>query len=253
MKLYKLLPLIILCGIFILTGCGGDEVTAPAEPTDAPGWIARGWAQFKNSDYEDAVDSFQSAINLGEGDWADAYSDWLYAIQIGDPELQAEAEARMDLQMGYIKEGATGIGWCITKDLYITTWLNPSIGTLAYEGALDIDYGYADAIGGYALLLQAIEEWQQSNTRAAALLGGDDSLWVFPHDRTIDHLDIRLVRAENYYMLADFEASQMEALGLATRLGYQPEDLVPDFNYNLATIEGRAALIQLIDELEEHL
>ena len=74
--------------------------------------------------------------------------------------------------------------------------------------------------------------------------------WNFRYNN-IDYLDLLLMKAENLFFLGDYESSLQEAVALTqmAAVGYPGEVSVEDFN--LATIEGRAALINLIDELDD--
>ncbi len=66
---FPLLAVALVVGSF-LAGCGERERVTSSEPTDAPGFVDRGWSSFSGGDFEDALADFTQAIgldpNLGE-------------------------------------------------------------------------------------------------------------------------------------------------------------------------------------------
>lgn len=229
-------------GLIGLNGCEDDGTTGPSMPTTTEEWIALGWSQYQVEDWDGCSDSFDEAYTLANADYWEAWEDSSYAAQTGDQELLEDAMARLALNLDYMKQILTGFGWLIIAvDV-------PEQGTYVFSEALNIDPDYTDALAGYAILLQTIESWEQSNQKVAALLAVDPN-WVFQYNTDIDYLDLRLIYAENYYFTAEFELSLQEALAINDIIGYQPGLSADDFN--LATIEGRTALITLIDELDD--
>ncbi|MBU1881744.1 hypothetical protein KKA08_06885, partial [bacterium] len=154
------------------------------------------------------------------------------------------AVEEMAKQLGYLLECLTGLGWVTIE----YNELDQS--AFVFSTAMAIDPEHVEATAGYAFSSQIAEDWNLSNEMIDLSLNLDAD-WEFEHNHNIDYLDLRVMRAENYYFLADFEASLAEAIALASdpSVGYSP---VPDPNdFNLATIEGRAALIELIDALND--
>ncbi|RJP80012.1 MAG: hypothetical protein C4524_04310 [Candidatus Zixiibacteriota bacterium] len=203
-----------VAGLLFLAGCGDDDVTGPKTPETAQEWIDQGWSQYHAGDYDNAYISFNQAVEL------------------------AGAEEDYDR----VVEGLSALGWTAMKDQ------NLSGGQIAFDMAQSLDPVYGDALGGHAILLQLLEEWQQSSEKATQLLAADAG-WVFTQDHSITALDVRLIRAFNYYALAEFDLSLVDALAVNEAVGYQPGLAVDDFN--LATTEGRAELMDLIDALDE--
>lgn len=236
--------------LLMFVGCESEKAAGPATPTDAQGWINQGWAKYGANDLNSAYESFNQAYALAETDFWGAYSDSAASVTLDslgnlvvlDSLKLAQATASMAQQVVYVKESLTGIGWTTIKDV------NSGSGVLAFDGVLSVDPNYADALAGYAILLQTIDEYQQSNDRIATLFSSN-STWIFQHDTQIDYKDLLLLRAENYYYLANFEASLDEALVLNSIVNYQPGLDASDFN--LATIEGKAQLIELIEALDD--
>lgn len=250
----KLVPLIAIFGLALMLGCESGGGGGPAVPADTQGWINQGWSYYRSDNYQDAYDAFLSALDMANADYWNAYEDYMNAVAEGDSVAADEALAIMAQQLDFTKMSLSGIGWVTIKDI------EPYSGTLVFDEALGIDPDYAEALAGYAILLQTLEEWQQSSEKAASLLSVNPA-WVFEQDNNIDHLDIRLLRTENYYFLAQFETSLQQAnaliLVLPTAMENQLASLVPgvpldgSYSPNLATIEGRAALMELIEALAE--
>jgi len=249
----KILPILAILGLVLLLGCESEKGTAPGPPSDPEGLIAQGWSQYRANDYNGAYVSFNDAINLASAELLAAQED---SVLAPDSTARDSAVAAMNAARVLMLGGLSGAGWTTVKDV------ETAGGTLAFDlglgyvaalesmnlaDSLEVRRLHAELLGGYASLLQLMWEWRQSNERVAGLLA-IDAAWQFDHDSEIDYLDLRLMRAENYYYLADFAASLDEALALNAMVGYQP-GLSPE-DFNLATIEGRAALIQLIEALD---
>jgi hypothetical protein len=246
----RILPVFFIVAALLLAGCEGDNGVEPEDPEDAPGWISQGWAQYSAGNYEESATSFDASVSLAEAAYWSAFEDSVFAAANNDSVALEAAVAEMALQLGYLAEGLNGIGWDMIEILDMGT------GVFVFTAAIELNPVYEDAIGGYSFLLQVMEEWHQSNEKITMLLDMD-STWNFEHDQSIDYLDLQLARCSNNFLLGDFEASQTEALELAAVFGYEtPGELatligMPTFSYNLATIEGRSALLMLIDALED--
>jgi tetratricopeptide (TPR) repeat protein len=243
MQNYVKIPLIcVAVSLLLLAGCESDKGTESKAPSDAQDFINQGWSQYTAGLYTEAYQSFQTGAEMAQADYTDAYQDSIAAANAGDSSAVAEATARMSYNLSLVVKAASGVGWTTIKDI------EPASGTLAFEQALAIDPNNAEVLAGYAILLHTIEEWQQSNNRATAALAQDPT-WDFEHDNQTNYLDLRLLRAENYFVLTDYSASLDEALALNDIVNYDPS-LGPE-DFNLATIEGRSALIELIEALDK--
>src|SRR5262245_40564740 len=63
----------LLAGVLALTGCGGDDGTAPPDPGVAAAITAEGWALFEAGQFASADGKFQEAIAY-MGTFADAHN-----------------------------------------------------------------------------------------------------------------------------------------------------------------------------------
>jgi hypothetical protein len=240
----KTLPLIVLLSAVLLSGCGKDEATGPAMPSDALGWINLAWSQYEAGDYGNSGASFNSAYFVAINDSLLAYQDSVSAALNHDPLARQEAMSRLGAARMHLLQIFTGGGWVGLK----LSSLNGSNSN--FLTAVNMISDYPDAIGGHAFALQAIEYWVQSNEKVATTLSLDP-LWEFTHETQINYLDLRLLRAENYFNLEKFELSLTEALTLNAIVN--PGSPLTANNFNLATIEGRMALQQLIYTLDDHI
>ncbi len=257
MKRFELiLSLLLIPGLCFLVGCEKDAATTPEYP-DTPGELINlGWSEFENGHLLYAAEIFDDALDIAEINYWTAYGDSLEAAQIGDIPARDEATMRMADAIDDLIESANGLGWCVVA-------LDAAgDGANLFQIVMDLDPYHPDALAGYAITLQIMEEWHQSNEKVATLVDTtwvlDDSTgllepvvvdptWIFEHG-DVDYLDLRLLRAENYFFLADYELSLQEALALNEIVGYVQGLSEEDFN--LATIEGRTALLNLIDALD---
>lgn len=227
-SILRILPLFALISLIALTGCESNKPTESGTANNAAGWIAQGWADYHGGHYQDGEQSFQQGTNL-------ANEAFLAAYEQGD--VPAMNAAMLDL-----KHALNGLGWCALK------FDDRTNSALSFEGAISIDSTYTDAIGGYAVLLQVDEQYEQSNMLIGTLLALAPPNWVFSQDSQINYLDVRLIRAENYFALAEFESARTEVIQISNILEYGAGQGA--VSLNLATIEGRAALLEMIEELD---
>lgn len=256
MKRYrKVIPCFLALTAMLLAGCGGDDATGPGLPTSIQSWIDLGWSQYSTGDYENAAVSFDNATDMAEDAYWDAYEDYEYAASLIPPDSIAMQEAmnQMNTNLGYLTNSLMGLGWVSIKYnqlSYAAFLFTTAIGITEYDitpDTLEITTEYTNALGGYSFLLQIVYEYQQSNEYIAQLLTAD-STWAFEYEAGIDYLDLRLIRAENYYLLGNFSQSLQEALAINDIIQYQPGLTEEDFN--LATYQGTQALLELIGALD---
>jgi hypothetical protein len=240
----KTLPLIALVGLSLLAGCGKDDSTGPANPTTVQGWIDLAWSQYESGNYLTAGQSFGEGYQDAQDDSLEAYQDSAYASQIGDSLGVAQAVARLVAARDQLVQILSGGGWVNTK------LGMPETGNANFVWAIGMNPSFIEALGGHAFSLQASGElyWVQSNEMVVATLALDPT-WTFTHEPQINYLDLLLVKTENYYSLGDFQASLDDALALNAIVNFDPS-LGPE-DFNLATIEGRAALADLINNLDD--
>jgi tetratricopeptide (TPR) repeat protein len=170
------------------------------EKVTASELISKGWLKFEGGDLSGAGSDFSAALSISTipGDSGGAY---------------------------------LGLGWAE---------LRQSHGGLAENNLVKyllLAPGDNDGRAGLAFAYLAQEKFQSAIDTANAVLSSS-STWSFSHDPSINHLDLRLLLAQSYYELADFEAS----LGIVQYFD-------PDFNVDPNTHEGRIALAEKIDSL----
>ncbi|MCX6641007.1 MAG: hypothetical protein NTW14_11110 [bacterium] len=226
-SILRIMLLLVLVSLLLLTGCESDQTTQTTTPTTSAGWIAQGWAEYHAGQYSDGEQSFQQGINKGNEELVQAYN-------AGDQQAFAIA-------LENLKQALNGLGWCAVKLNDLTN------GAVTFSAAISIDSTYTDALGGYAVLLKIDGNLVQSNTLVGLALAQDSS-WEFSQDGQINYLDLRLIRAENYFGLAEFESARTEVIQISGMVGYTAGQGAASLN--LATIEGRAALIEMIEELD---
>lgn len=238
----KTLPLIAALGLVLLAGCSKDNGTGPTTPSSVQEWINQAWSQFDTGDYYNSGISFNSGYLVARADSLQAYQDSVAAVNTNDSLALVDATDRLETVRGQMVQIFSGSGWLATKSG------NPESGNANFSAALAVDPGFIEALGGHAFALQAMQNWVMSNERVTATLALDPS-WAFTHDTQINYLDLRLLRTENYFNMGEFQASLDEALALNAIVN-PSTPLTPD-EFNLATVEGRAALAQLINELDD--
>lgn len=104
------------------------------------------------------------------------------------------------------------------------------------EGSL-LSEAPADLAAGWTFVLAAIHNYAASNVQANQILTNDPN-WIFEFADGIDHNDIRIVKAENHFLLGEFASSLNEI-----------KTVNPDFNADVTTVSGRAQLAGEIERL----
>jgi hypothetical protein len=237
----KTLPLIAVLSLALLVGCSKNS-TEPLPPTTAQGWLDLAWLQYEAGDYNGASTSVTNGYLIAKADSLVAYQDSVLAVNNGDSLLLQNAMQRLETVRAEYIQGYTCGGWLGTGGG------NPEQGNANFSAALAIDPTYTDASGGNCFALQIMGNWTQSNEMAVATMAQNPA-WEFTHNHQINHLDLRLARVENYFNMGEFETSLELALDLNNNYGL-PTTPRQASEFNLATIEGRAALAQLINTLD---
>ncbi|MCB0278338.1 MAG: hypothetical protein KDD94_02470 [Calditrichaeota bacterium] len=91
-----------------------------------------------------------------------------------------------------------------------------------------------DMTAGLAFIYNAIGDYQNSIDYSLTLLLNPN--WVFTYDPNIDHTDIRLVLAQDYISIGDFENAKITFLVIE-----------PTFEADITTAEGQLLLLQAIE------
>jgi len=239
-----LLVISLIFAALVFFGCEGDNGTGPGQGSSTASLISQGWSYYEAGNWNASANAFNPALNQADNAYSLAVEEYAAAAAIGDTVAMQAAAEDIAQQLGYILECLTGLGWVTIE------YAQFDQSAFVFSTAMVIDPEHVDAIAGYAFSSQIEGDWNLSNELITKSLDIDET-WEFQHNHNIDYLDLRIMRAENYFFLADFNASLAEAIDIATdpAVNYSP---VPDpDDFNLATIEGRAALIELIDALND--
>ncbi|MBZ0266383.1 hypothetical protein K8I28_17130 [bacterium] len=160
--IYLLVPFMVL----LVIGCtdGDDPVSAEAGPIEL---TSDGWKAFEDTDFESALDYFNSAIKKGY-DSADPYSGAGWTIFLGSSEIDAA----------------------------LTRW---NTGLEKPGGKYDIQAGL-----GFAHL--ARNDYTAAIS-AHELVLGENANYIFKHRTDIDYRDLRWTIAQCFYMETEFDSS----------------------------------------------
>lgn len=128
-------------------------------------------------------------------------------------------------------EAYNGLGWAYFKKDQLTNSIHEfSIGSQKTGSSADIE-------AGWAFVLNADKKYADSNNKINSTLISDSN-WTFSHGLGLDKNDLLVLRAENFFLLGNFEES------LSTI-----QELNPLFLANILTSEGRAELALEIERL----
>lgn len=146
------------------------------------------------------------------------------------------AQALLELQTAKLKNPndskiRTALGWTYMR----LDSLEPADMEFA-EGSV-LSEAPVDLAAGWSFVLAANHNYAASNIQAAQALTVDPD-WVFLYADGIDHHDIRVVKAENHFLLGEFALSLNEI-----------QILNSDFNADINTATGRSQLASEIERL----
>ncbi len=191
----------ILVMIFtIIIFSDGCKVKQPTEPVDTyASTVNGGWTAYKNKDYYGAAKKFGEAL--------------------------ASDSTRVD---AYI-----GAGWVLLKLDSL-----PLGETAFYLGSTKTKVT-ADLFAGWAFLLNATKQYNQSNLKTDIALSYD-STWKFTYDTTLSKTDLLVLKAENFFLLGDFNSSL-----------FTVQILNPLFSTDISKPEGLAELATEIERLKK--
>lgn len=131
----------------------------------------------------------------------------------------------------FLAEAYSGLGWSAARNGQLQTAINSYENGLMNEPSVDLE---DDIYAGWSFAKEALGEYADALTGTAEVSNN----WQFDHDNQLSHNDIVLLRAICYYALGDFANSLLEV-----------QILDPDFDCNVETEAGRAALAAKIEEL----
>jgi tetratricopeptide (TPR) repeat protein len=184
-----------------VTSPEGDFRTGMLPGCDPSEFISLGWTDFEEGDYDSAVDRFRAAIDCNAFSWpdhADAYS---------------------------------GIGWThlmrenVTESLQ---WLDIAIS----EG-----FGSNDMHAARAAAERDLPNFEEAIYWAGVVLESQPD-YVFPHKESYDWRDLRIIRAQSFFALAEYESvnQEIELLGGVVQ-DLQDEDFIDNLLAELERLE----------------
>ena len=184
---------VALIGAFLM-GCGPtDPGEGGGDENTAPDATSQGWTAFRAGDYETAASSFILALTLDASN-ADAHN---------------------------------GLGWSLTNLGNLQNALT------SFDTAIDNGLASADALAGKTIILRDRRPVDHSATidAATATLVKDQD-WVFEHDTRLDWRDVRLVLAQSYFAIGEYDIvnDQIELLG-----GTRQDPASPNYVLGLLT------------------
>ncbi|CUT00498.1 choice-of-anchor D domain-containing protein [Candidatus Kryptobacter tengchongensis] len=146
--------------------------------------IQSGWQSFSNKNYNDAFTKFDQAVSL-------ARTNSRY------DSLQAEAEC--------------GRGWSRAYNREFQLAKNDLLSALAHQSASQ--NVTLNSKAGLAFVHHALNEFSSAIQRALEVLNANPN-YVFVYDNRVYHKRLRLVLAQSYYTLGDFQnaASQLDII-----------------------------------------
>jgi hypothetical protein len=196
---------LFMLGCLIGTGlwsCSSDDSPPPKTAQEL---LTEGWQGYAGHDYQLAVDRFNAAISA-DGSLADAYN---------------------------------GSGWANAKRDLLDASVNAfNSGLLRAPSNLQMKAGYAFVLNARR---STPNHYQLSINNALAVLLAD-STWKFSRDTSINASDLQLLLAEDYFAIADFNSSLIQAKALNAKLS-------TTFDADVTTTAGQTALANEIERL----
>ena len=162
----------------------------------------------------------------------DLISEGWTAFELGDYSSAATKFTEAISKDQASTEAFLGLGWSLFKSDNLSRANNEFTAGSSKESPT------ADLFAGGAFVLNALKRYANSNQRSENAISQDPA-WQFSHGLSLDVNDLRIVRAENYFLLGDFANSLVEV-----------RILNPNFNVDVLTSEGQAALAQEIERIK---
>lgn len=174
-----------------------------------------------DSSVEPHAETYDDLINKGWTEFSD--KDYIVAIE--------KFNAAKSLEPNNFK-AYSGLGWTYLKNDQLTNSIQEfSIGAQKEGSGADIK-------AGWAFVLNADKKYADSNIKIDSTLSSDSN-WTFSQGLGLDKNDLFVLRAENFFLLGNFEES-LNAVQV----------LNPSFLANILTSEGRADLALEIERLK---
>lgn len=210
----RIIPhVVLLAVIIVLAGACRKQWTATE--MDMANY---GWTLFESGSYLESYEWFLNSIQE-DSTYQDGYNGLGWALG----KLQQTANS-----VTYFRQGLD-----LEPDPFITTNVPREI----LAGLCFIE----NAEGEDSLAIQ----WGDSLLAQlnAELEGGR---WVFSHDTTINHLDVRVTIAISNYSIRNFETSLTHVQAILAEIN----PTAPTWTTDVTTVEGRQALASKIEELQ---
>jgi tetratricopeptide (TPR) repeat protein len=170
MKFYKPIVICVTTIFMFVSSCKqtDDTVTNTSDPvTKAVKLTSDGWKAFEQKDYPKAAGLFQEALD-NNNLYTDAY---------------------------------TGLGWTYGRqNLFDEAKRN-------FDIALGLDNTLVDAYAGRSFVSIALEKYQEAITAVSIVEQRGTVFYVFRHDGNISINDLKLVKAQSYFMLGDYSSA----------------------------------------------
>lgn len=201
MKKSLFIVMVILMGALLFYFSCGENGVKPK--LTAKELIDQGWQKFAAGNSTGAGSDFSAALSL--------------------------ASAKDDSSGAFL-----GLGWAELRQSHA------GLAEKSLVNYLSLSPGSTDGRAGLALAYLGLEKFQSAIDTANVVLASSPS-WSFGHDNSIDYWELRLLLAQSYYALAEFNTS----------LEIVQEYFEPDFNPDTNTPEGRKSLADMIQSLWE--
>lgn len=148
---------------------GGTTTTISDPVTEAVGLTAKGWQSFEAKDYPAAISFFKEALENNDL-YADAYNGLGWAY--GRQDSLAKAQTNFDIALGLEKNNV-------------------------------------DAIAGRSFVSLGLGKYDEAITAVTLVEQDQVAFYTFRHDVSISLNDLKLVKAQSYFMLANYADAQM--------------------------------------------
>ena len=147
----------------------GDTTTNISDPvTEAVKLTSEGWRSFEAKDYSKAITLFKQALDNNDL-YADAYN---------------------------------GLGWTYGRQDSLKR------AKIYFDIALGLEKGNTDAIAGRSFVSLGLGNYDDAISAVTLVEENQVVYYTFRHDRSISINDLKLVKAQSYFMLGNYSESQ---------------------------------------------
>jgi tetratricopeptide (TPR) repeat protein len=163
--------------------------------------------------------------------WSELVEQGWSAFRQGQYQVAVERFSEAESTDPSESEAYSGLGWSLFRLDRL------SEASVEFSSGSGKDDPSADLFAGWAFVLNAQKDHSTSNSKVVQALAVDVN-WRFPHDTSLDTVELHVLKAENHFLLGEFSESLAEV-----------QLLNATFSADITTSQGQSSLAAEIERL----